>query len=200
MDRSSTVQSTLMSTLWPSASASNVVRWGVLAIVGSLLLTISAKIQVPFYPVPMTMQVLVVMLIGAAYGWRLGGATVLLYMAQGAAGLPVFAGTPEKGLGLAYMAGPTGGYLLGFVLAATLVGWLAERGWDRSALTTFVAMVGGVLAVYVPGVLWLSSLIGMDKALTFGVYPFVYADLLKIVLGTAILPAAWFALKKFGSR
>lgn len=148
----------------------------------------------------MTMQVLVVMLIGAAYGWRLGGATVLLYMAQGAAGLPVFAGTPEKGLGLAYMAGPTGGYLLGFVLAATLVGWLAERGWDRSALTTFVAMVGGVLAVYVPGVLWLSSLIGMDKALTFGVYPFVYADLLKIVLGTAILPAAWFALKKFGSR
>jgi biotin transport system substrate-specific component len=97
----------------------------VLAVIGSILLTISAKIQVPFWPVPMTMQTLVVLVLGVAYGWRLAGATVLLYLAQGALSLPVFAG----GGGLAYMSGPTGGYLVGFLLAAVAVGWLAERGW-----------------------------------------------------------------------
>ena len=103
-----------------------------LALAGSLLLTLSAKVQVPFYPVPITMQSLVVLCLGATLGARLGAATVVLYLLEGALGLPVFAGTPERGIGLAYMAGPTGGYLIGFVAAAYLVGLLAERGWDRS--------------------------------------------------------------------
>lgn len=196
MSQTSVTQPTLAAVLWPESSARRALRWGILAFAGSLLMTISAKISIPFFPVPMTMQPLVALLIGAAFGWRLGVATILFYLAQGAAGLPVFAGTPEKGIGLAYMAGPTGGYLAGFVIAAALVGWLAERGWDRSVVTTFAVMVLGVVAIYVPGVLWLSGLIGVDKALTFGLYPFVYGDLLKIALGTAILPFAWKLVRR----
>jgi biotin transport system substrate-specific component len=115
---------TLADALWSPAAGSTTVRAIVLAVIGSILLTISAKIQVPFWPVPMTIQTFVVLVLGVAYGWRLAGATVLLYLAQGALGLPVFA----AGGGLAYMAGPTGGYLVGFLLAALVVGWLAERG------------------------------------------------------------------------
>jgi biotin transport system substrate-specific component len=182
---------TLASVLWPSPAQSPALRAVVLAILGAVLLTVSAKVQIPFYPVPMTLQPLVVVLIGAVYGSRLGAATVLLYLAEGAAGLPVFAGTPEKGIGIAYMAGPTGGYLAGFVLAAFLVGRLAERGWDRAAATAFAAMLAGIVAIYLPGVAWLATLIGTDKALAFGLYPFIWGDLLKIALGTALLPAAW---------
>ena len=116
-------------------------------VLGSLLLTLSAQLQVPFFPVPMTLQVLVVLLVGVAAGPRLAGVTLAVYLAQGAAGLPVFAGTPEKGLGLAYMAGPTGGYLLGFLVAAVLVGWMAERGWDRGPLRLAVTGLAGIAAI-----------------------------------------------------
>jgi biotin transport system substrate-specific component len=116
----------LIDALLPAAGLPVWVRNGLLVAGGSLLLTLSAKINVPFYPVPMTMQTFAVILIGAAFGWRLGTATVLFYLAQGAMGLPVFAGTPEKGIGLAYMAGPTGGYLLGFAARAFVTGWLAN--------------------------------------------------------------------------
>jgi len=191
MPAASPARPTLAAVLWPQPSLSPVLRAVALAVLGSVLLTVSAKVQIPFYPVPMTMQPLVVVLLGAAYGSRLGAATVLLYLAQGAAGLPVFAGTPEKGLGLAYMAGPTGGYLAGFVLAAFLVGRLAERGWDRAPVTAFAAMSAGLAAIYLPGVAWLATLIGADKALAFGLYPFLWGDLLKVALGTALLPAAW---------
>ena len=122
---------------------------------GTLALALSAKIQIPFWPVPLTMQTLVVLLIGMAYGWRLGGATLLLYLAEGAVGLPVFAGTPEKGIGLAYMLGTTGGYLLGFALAAAACGALAERGWDRSFARVVAAMLIGNAIIYSTGVLWL---------------------------------------------
>src|SRR5256885_9623717 len=115
---------TFIAAMWPARTSAGL-RFAALAVLGSLALTLSAKLQVPFYPVPMTMQSLVVLLIGLAFGWRLGTATVLLYLAEGLAGLPVFAGTPEKGIGLAYMMGPTGGYLVGFVLAAAFLGWLA---------------------------------------------------------------------------
>ena len=126
------VQPTLISTLWPAGEKTGALRLVLLAVVGSILLTISAKVQVPFWPVPMTMQTFVVLAIGMAYGPALGMATVALYLAQGAFGLPVFAGTPEKGIGLAYMAGPTGGYLAGFVAAALLTG--AEWAfWAASA-------------------------------------------------------------------
>jgi biotin transport system substrate-specific component len=109
------------------------------AVAGSILLAISAKISIPFYPVPLTMQTFMVIGLGLALGPRLGMAAVALYLAQGAAGLPVFAGTPEKGIGLAYMMGPTGGYLLGYLIAAFVAGHLAERGMDRSPVSAFGA-------------------------------------------------------------
>ncbi|GAB4351854.1 MAG: biotin transporter BioY [Kiloniellaceae bacterium] len=194
---------TLAAALWPSqgrlGDMNGVLRATLLAVVGSLLLYASAKVQVPFYPVPITMQTFAVLVIGMAYGWRLGGATVALYLAQGALGLPVFAGTPEKGLGLAYMAGPTGGYLLGFLLAAVAVGWLAGRGWDRSVARTLAAMTLGTAIIFVPGVLYLGALIGWDKpVLEFGLYPFLWGAVFKIGLAAAVLPLAWKAVSRRG--
>ncbi|MEW9807677.1 biotin transporter BioY [Mesorhizobium sp. ZMM04-5] len=163
-----------------------------LAIAGSLALWVSAKVQVPFYPVPITMQTFVVLAMGMAFGWRLAAATVALYLAQGAMGLPVFAGTPEKGLGLAYMMGPTGGYLLGMLPAAALCGWLAERGWDRSVVRTALAMIAGNVVIYAFGVTWLGAVIGWDKpVLQLGLYPFLYGDLAKLALAACALPLAW---------
>lgn len=181
---------TLADTLGGRSSA--IIRNIVLAILGTVALWISAKVQVPFYPVPMTMQTFVVLAIGAAFGWRLGGATLLLYLAEGAVGLPVFANTPERGIGLAYMFGPTGGYLLGFFFGAVAVGWLAERGWDRRVLTTFAAMTIGTAIIFVPGVLWLGALVGWDKpVLELGLVPFLPGAVFKIALAAAILPLAW---------
>ena len=167
------------------------VRTLLLALAGSMVLTLSAKVQVPFYPVPMTLQTLVVLLIGVAFGWRMGFATVLAYLAQGAMGLPVFAGTPEKGLGLLYMAGPTGGYLVGFALAAAVTGWLAERGLDRTVIGTAVAMIAGTVVIYACGLVWLSNFVGMEKAFAFGMTPFLFGDLVKVALATATLPMIW---------
>ena len=138
----------LLDAIWRPKGGTSLLRNILLALLGTVLLTASAKIQVPFYPVPMSMQTFVVLALGMAYGWRLGGATMLLYLAEGAAGLPVFAGTPEKGIGLAYIMGPTGGYLVGFVFAAVLVGWLAERGRDRNPVTTAIAVVAGTIGLY----------------------------------------------------
>jgi len=160
-----------------------------IAVIGSILLAISAKLQVPFYPVPVTMQTLVVLVLGMTLGSRLAFATLALYLAEGMAGLPVFAGTPEKGIGLAYMMGPTGGYLLGYLIAATLTGWLAERGFDRSLPKAALALVLGNIAIYVPGVLWLGSVIGWDKpVLAYGLIPFLAGDALKLALGACLLP------------
>lgn len=195
-------QGTLATTLWPRhgklGELNGLLRSTLLAVVGSLLLWACAKIQVPLPPVPVTMTTFAVMAIGLAYGWRLGAATVLLYLAQGAAGLPVFAGTPEKGIGLIYMAGPTGGYLLGYVLMAAACGWLAERGWDRNVFTAGLAMLIGSVFMYVPGLLWLGVLFGWDKPiLEWGLIPFVPGDLLKIALVALSLPLAWKLLAKF---
>jgi biotin transport system substrate-specific component len=137
------------------------------------------------------MQTFVVVGLGAALGWRLGAATVALYLLEGALGLPVFAGTPEKGLGLAYMAGPTGGYLLGFVIAAAATGWLAERGLDRNILTMSLATLAGTAIIFIPGVAWLAWLIGWEKALQFGLYPFVLGGIAKSLLAAIVFPAAW---------
>jgi biotin transport system substrate-specific component len=187
---------TLIGTLWPGETA-RPLKWVVLALLGTALLTLSAKIQVPFYPVPQTMQTFAVLVIAMVYGPRLGAATLLLYLAEGAAGLPVFAGTPEKGIGLAYMIGPTGGYLLGFLFATLLCGWLAERGWDRRVATTALAMVLGNIVIYVPGLLWLGSLLGWDKPiLEWGLTPFIYGDLAKLALAAAVLPFVWRLAKR----
>ena len=180
---------TIAGTLWNNPSW---VRNLTLAFAGAILLTVSAKFEVPFYPVPLTMQTFAVLGIGMVYGARLGACTILLYLIAGTAGMPVFAGTPEKGIGLAYMMGPTGGYLLGFVLAAMLTGWLAERGWDRKISTTFLAMVAGNAVIYLFGIIWLGSLVGWDKPVfAWGMTPFLVGDLFKIVLAMIIVPGAW---------
>ena len=191
---------TLASVFWPTANtlgASSMLRGVVLAFIGSVLLTISAKVHVPFYPVPMTMQTLVVLMLGMTLGSRLGVAAVMLYMAEGAMGLPVFSGTPEKGLGVAYMMGPTGGYLLGFVVAAWATGFLAERGWDRGVVSTASAMVIGNGIIYALGLLWLGSLLGWDKPIIeWGMMPFLLGDATKILLAVIIMPAIWKAVGK----
>ncbi len=163
-----------------------------LVVAGSLLLTLSAKAQVPFWPVPMTLQPGVVLLLAILMGPRLAFATVALYLAQGAMGLPVFAGTPEKGLGLAYMMGPTGGYLIGFALAAVVVGHLARL--RPTALPLLVAGVLGMAAIYAPGVAWLSLWVGVEQALVLGAVPFLFGDAVKIALVVAVALAvrgAW---------
>ncbi len=186
---------TLATTLWGSDA---LVRNLVLAVVGTGLLTLSAKLKIPFYPVPMTMQTLVVLGLGMVYGWKLGFATVGVYLAAGALGMPVFAGTPEKGIGLAYMMGPTGGYLLGFILAAAVTGYLSEKGWDRRATTTFLAMLIGNIVVYVPGLIWLGSVVGWDKPVfAWGITPFLFGDLVKILVAMIVLPGAWNLVRRY---
>lgn len=189
---------TLISALWPARNESAPwVRGAVLAIVGSALIALSAKIQVPFWPVPMTMQTFAVLVIGMTYGLRLGAATVALYLAEGAVGLPVFA----SGGGLAYFAGPTTGYLFGFLVAAALVGWLGERGWDRSAVRTLAANLAGTLVIFAFGLAWLTlflasvkdlgTAVAVNAAVANGLTPFVWGALAKIALAAAVLPFAW---------
>ncbi len=161
---------------------------------GVCLLTLSAKLQVPFWPVPMTLQTLVVLMLGMAYGPRLGAATVLAYLLVGAAGLPVFAGTPERGIGLAYMMGPTGGFLMGFVAAAWITGALAERDWDRSVPWCAGAMLAGTVVIFVLGLTALIPIIGLARAIETGLVPFLASSGLKIALGAVALPVIWRVL------
>ena len=163
----------------------------ILVLIGSLLLTLSAKIQVPFYPVPMTMQTCVLLFISMTLGSKLASLTVLLYLVEGALGLPVFAGTPLKGLGLEYILGPTGGYLIGFFLASYIVGYLADNGFDRTFFRAFIAMLIGTILIFLCGYVWLSGFIGLEKAMQFGVLPFFWSELFKISLATAALPICW---------
>jgi len=173
---------TLVSRLWPRTVTNTVPRALILVLAGNILLAASAHAKVPFYPVPMTMQTLVVLILGAAYGWKLGAATVIAYLAEGIAGLPIFTG----GMGPAYFMGPTGGYLVGFALAATLAGWLAERGLIRRAPFALLGMLVADALILGLGLAWLSHLIGFDKALALGIVPFLPGEGLKIVLATAL--------------
>jgi biotin transport system substrate-specific component len=186
-------RSALIDHIWPR-SANPALRWAALAIIGSLLLAASARAQLPMWPVPMTMQSFVVLVLGMAYGTRLASATVAFYLLQGAIGLPVFAGTPEKGIGLAYMAGPTGGYLAGFLVAAAAMGWLAERGWDRTLFRSTIAMAIGTVLLFMCGVAWLAVLIGWQKAVAAGVTPFIVGSILKLALAAVVLPMSWKVL------
>ena len=190
MSNSIETQAVLIDGVWPEGDKA--IRLMSLALAGSLALWASAKLQVPFYPVPMTMQTFVVLVLGMAYGWKLGAATVLLYIAEGALGLPVFAGTPERGVGLAYMMGPTGGYLLGFVVSAAAVGWLGNRGWDRHITTTLVAMTFGTAVIFACGLVWLAILVGWQEiVLEAGLWPFLPGAAFKIALAAFIVPAMW---------
>lgn len=163
----------------------------VLAIAGALLLTLSAKTKVVFGPVDMSLQTLAIFLIAATFGMKLGIATLLLYMAEGALGLPVFQSTPEKGIGLAYMMGTTGGYLAGFVVAAAVVGWAADRGWDRNVAKFLAALLVAEFAIMGLGYAWLATIIGAEKAWLFGVAPFIVPDLVKVGIAAALMPAFW---------
>ena len=174
-------------TIWSRRLAAQVA----LVATGVAALTLSAKLQIPWWPVPMTMQTYVVLVIGMAYGTRLGVATILAYLAAGALGFPVFAGTPEKGIGIAYMAGPTGGYLLGFVVGAWLCGSLTARGWDRDWLRSLAAMTLGHVVILGLGVAWLAMLMGGARAIQLGLTPFIAATVAKTLLAGVTLPAAW---------
>jgi biotin transport system substrate-specific component len=165
-----------------------VLRAVVLVVLGTALLTLSAKINLPLPYVPMTLQTLVVLMIGAVYGWRLGTATILAYLAEGFLGLPVFAGPVG---GLAPLVGPTAGYLVGFVAAALVTGWLSERGWDRSVPRLFAAMAIGHVMILALGFAWLALglKLGAEKAWLVGVAPFIAGSLVKNALGAAVVPA-----------
>lgn len=162
-----------------------------LAVGGTLLLALSAQVAVPlpFSPVPVTGQTFAVLLIGAALGARLGAATVLLYLAEGVAGLPVF--TPGATVGFARLAGPTGGYLAGFVVAAFVVGLLAERGWDRRVGTAALAMLAGEAVIYAIALPSLARFVPAERLLDAGLWPFVAGDLYKLALAALALPVAW---------
>ena len=205
----------LASRVWPVTGERSWMRAIVLAIVGSAFVAMCAQVSIPLealaervgiplYPVPMTLQTLAVLAIGGAYGSRLGAATLCLYALEGAAGLPVFANLQA---GLFLPTGEiiaTGGYIIGFILAAGLVGWLAERGWDRDPRWMFLAMLLGGALVYVPGLIWLTvwfvELKGMTldaaiaASISGGLVPFVAGDVVKAALAAAIFPAAWSLL------
>ena len=163
-----------------------------LVLAGVALLAISAKVAVPMWPVPITMGTFAVLGLGAAYGPRLGLATIALYMLVGAMGFDVFAGSSAEKYGIAYMMGGTGGYLVGYVLATIALGLAARAGWDRSPLKMAGAMLIGNAIIYVPGLIWLGVLYGWDKPiLEWGLTPFLIGDALKLALAAMVLPAAW---------
>jgi biotin transport system substrate-specific component len=187
-DEMSTSNLTLAGHLWPTSSM-NWTRPVLLAVLGSAIVAVAAHVSVPMLPVPMTLQTLAVLVIGAAFGSRLGAATLALYAAEGAAGLPVFSPTAD---GYPGIAGPTGGYIIGFILAAGLVGWLAERGWDRSLPKMLLASVLGGAILYVPGLAWLSTFVGgLAKAIEYGLTPFIIGDLVKATIAALGFPAMW---------
>jgi len=167
----------------PAAAA-----FALLVLAGTALMTLSAKIQIPFWPVPMTLHTFAVMAFAVVFGPRVAVSIFLAYLAAGAAGLPVFSGTPARGIGIAYMAGPTGGYLAGFLLASGLVGWLAS---GRGTLGRLGAMLAGLALVYALGVAWLALFVPAGKLIALGIAPFLLGDLVKVGLvavGAALLP------------
>ncbi|WP_111735509.1 biotin transporter BioY [Roseovarius amoyensis] len=153
---------------------------------GAALITLGAKIQIPFWPVPMTLHTLAVFFLAAALGPRLGLAAMAAYLGAGALGLPVFSGTPERGIGLAYMVGPTGGYLAGYLMGAGLTGWLAQ---GRGLIGRFGAMLAGLAVTYALGLAWLSTFVPAPKLLAAGLTPFILGDLVKLALASGLITA-----------
>lgn len=184
--------SVLTDTLGASEGLGLRAKQAVLVALGVVILAVAAKINVPMWPVPITMGTFAVLTLGAAYGPGLGLVTILAYMLVGVAGFDVFAGSSAEEYGLAYMMGGTGGYLVGFVLATVVLGFLARRGWDRSIGWMALAMLLGNIAIYVPGLAWLGQLYGWDKPiLEWGLTPFLIGDAIKLALAALLLPAAW---------
>lgn len=182
----------------PQDGAGLALKRAVLLVLGIAALAIAAKIRVPLWPVPITMQTFAVLTIGAAYGARLGTATVAGYLLVGALGFDVFTSSTAENSGIGYMLGGTGGYLVGFVIAAALLGLLARRGWDRSALGMAGAFLLGEVAIYLPGLLWLGHLYAAEHGwawvLDAGLWPFLVGEALKLALAALVLPLAWKAV------
>ena len=190
--RKLTLSEVVFDKLMTPSVTTNAVMKAALVVFGSVLLAASAQFKIPLYPVPITGQTLVVLLIGMTYGSRLGGITIAAYLLEGALGLPVFAGGAA---GVAVLMGPTGGYLFGFFLAGMAMGYLAELGMGRTAASTVAAMVIGNCLIYLCGALWLANFIGFGHAIAAGVLPFLYGDALKLVVAAALMPMAWRVLK-----
>jgi len=177
----------------PREGAGRLVKQVILVLVGIAVLAVAAKTKVFIgTPVPVTMGTFAVLTIGAAYGARLGLATIIGYLLIGALGFDVFASSTAEASGLTYMMGGTGGYLVGYVLATLTLGVCAERGWDRSVGLMALAMLIGNALIYVPGLLWLGQLYGWDQPiLQWGLTPFLLGDALKLVLAALLLPLVW---------
>ena len=180
-----------------------ILKYILIVFLGSILLTISSKIKIPFYPVPMTMQTFVVLFLGISFGYKIGLATVSLYLIEGIVGLPVFSNSPEKGVGIIYFTGPTMGYLIGFLPAVFLTGYLKLDDWTKKEnrnveffFINLLKLLISVSVIYLLGLLWLSNLIGFEKAILFGFKPFWIAELFKILLLAFLTPLV-LKLKKF---
>ena len=175
-----------MEAISKNSKIEKIVKLILITLAGTILITISAKVKIPFYPVPMTMQTFVILLIGITLGYRIGLATVTLYLFEGIVGLPVFANSPEKGIGLVYFVGPTMGYLIGFLVAVYFAGLFK---YDRGLLNTFLKLIFSVSFIYILGLIWLGTLIGWDKPIfKLGAQPFLLAELFKILLLLFLMP------------
>ena len=183
---------TLAEAIFPQTGLALRVKQLVLVAAGIATLVLAAKIKIPMFPVPMTMGTFAVLSIGAAYGASLGLATILGYMLVGALGFDVFAGSSAEVSGLGYMMGSTGGYLVGYVLAVVALGALARKGWDRARGKMALALVLGNALIYVPGLIWLTVLYGLEAPiLSWGLTPFLLGDVVKLALAALLLPALW---------
>jgi len=181
--------SILINKVFPTSGSTTYIKNILLILFGSLLLAVSAKVQVPFWPVPMTMQTFVVFLIGMTYGWRLSLFTLLAYIFEGLVGLPVFA----SGSGLTYLIGPTAGYIYGMFFAAILIGFLSERGFSNTYFMSLISLLAASFIIFLLGVGYLGFIIGYDKALSLGLLPFIPSEIFKIALAVALIPS----LKKY---
>jgi biotin transport system substrate-specific component len=186
----------LAETFQPGGQLAKAVWFVTLALVGSALMALSAKTKVDMVFVNVTMQTFAVFAISAAYGSRLAVATMALYLLEGALGMPVFTGTPEKGIGLAYMVGPTAGYLLSYLVAAWVVGRAADKGFARNAISIGLSMLLAEVIILAMGFLWMAYLFGVEKAFAYGVGVFIIGDILKLALAAAAVPALGSLLKR----
>ena len=189
-----------MEAISKTSEINKIIKLILITIVGTILITISAKVKIPFYPIPMTMQTFAVLFMGIAFGYKIGLATVALYLLEGIFGLPVFANSPEKGVGIVYFTGPTMGYLIGFLVAVYFAGILNFNKYLLEILSKysnywinfiyiFMALIFSVSFIYILGLFWLGTLIGWDKPIfKLGAEPFLLAELFKITLLTVLYP------------
>ena len=177
----------LVNVFFRTSGINTYLKYILLIVFGTILLAVSSKIQVPFWPVPMTMQTFVVFIIAMTYGWKLSFLTLIAYLIEGAIGLPVFA----KGGGLLYLTGPTAGYLYGMAIAAGVMGYLADLGYGQTIIKCIFPLLIGTIIIFVLGVGYLSTIIGLEKALVAGLLPFIPSELFKIALALFIIPSIW---------